>query len=465
MKRLFLTFGLVIAFFFTSTIQASIYDSATSQTAGIETIETWGCQPSTVISGMPGRYDFNFCYDTVIYAYKNTVNLGNNISIENIRGDFTNNGVGYEVIADFRYKSENSDYIATVDMRILRMYSKLDEHTNTCPSDDYPLYTYSYDDMCYYPLELDNASNCAGDYNSGTLLAADSLSPANVCKTDSDGSICAYEKTTFSDNLPVYSVNLEVNCFDMEEGDEYPEYVDPDITTPQPEQCEAYGSGFACAEDPSNVCDDAGICDDGCGYVNDQFICFRDNDCVGDSCDIPDVNCTTNPTDPSCSDPTDPIDPECTGDDCDPIDPECTGDDCTSSGGGSASFELDYDKLGDLMNDAAETLIDENEISDGSDITDQISESSDLIDSEFNEFIENSLFDDIVAIPNQNIFGDMANMLPNGGACTNLVFKDAVIDICGVSDRLRPLLYFIFAFLTLIYLRDLLSTTIRSGAQ
>ncbi len=445
MKRLFLTFWLVIAFFFTSTIQASFYDSASFKFPATSTEQAFYCWiKGSDYTSLEGYMPVSACNALLSGVASDRNLLGTYGDCFFKRAVFwCPNSVGNSQIG------ESKEYTI---------------RTKTCPPEDSPLYTYSYNDRCYYPLELSNLSNCASDYNSGTLLAADSSSPANVCKTDSDGSSCAYELTTYSDNLPVYSVNLEADCFDMDEGDEYSEYVDPDIANPQPEQCEVYGSGFACAEDPSNVCDDAGICYDGCGYVNDQFICFRDDDCVGDSCDIPDIGCTGDDCD------TDPVEP-CTGDDCDtdPTDPvePCTGDDCdTSSGGGSASFELDYDRLGDLMNDAAETLIDENEISDGSDITDQISESSDLIDGEFNEFMENSLFDDIVAIPNQNIFGDMANMLPNGGACTNLVFKDAVIDICGVSNRLRPLLYFIFAFLTLIYLRDLLSTTIRStGAQ
>lgn len=486
MKRLFSVIGLITAFFVPN-VQASIYDTSTSRAPMSDLSETWDCLVSGSSSKV--RVDLGSCM-SLGESYLNSI-YPTDPTQYTVSKIVDCAQVAFNSGSTFRYMCgvlSSDGYGAGAWVGAGAVYGSFASSMNeiesrTCPPDDALLYTSGLDtdddgeiDKCFNPIELDNASNCAQQYNGGTLLTASSSSPDKVCKTDnssgdSSGSQCAYEKTTYGDNIPVYAINLEANCFDMDPDDEYSEYEapQPEPAQPQPEQCEPYGSGFVCAEDPSNACPN-GVCDDGCGYVNDQFVCFRDDECTGSDCEPPPVNCETNPDSSVCSNPppvdcsANPSDASCSTD----PDPEpCTGDDCGTGGGGGGGFALDYQRLSDLMKDAAKTLIDESEVLDGKEITDQIKEGSDLVDSEFNDFVEHSLFDDIAAIPSQNIFGDMATMLPNNGSCSPIVYAhDATIDICAVSDKLRPILYFVFAFWTLIYLRNLLSSTVRAtGAQ
>ena len=460
MKGLFSVIGLIAALF-VSGVQASIYDNATSQAPKRDKV--WHAQ----IGSNPFTDK-----EAAGVALKACKHIYRNLESHKV-----------EPLSEFLYKcsalgewnNEPSWYSTDVDVWAV-------DGEPSCPPDDYPLYIVGVDsnddnkvDACYNPAELDEASDCASDFNAGTMLAGTSSSPDNVCYTKPDGGKCGYSKSSAGSNV-FYQGNLELSCFG--DGDEIPPYDETPPTQPQPDECVPYGAGYACSADPSEQCDANGVCNNGCGYVNDQFICFKDEPCTGPDCDVPPVNCETTPNAPVCTETPPPVDcsvtpndPSCTNPpvDCSvtPNDPSCSDGGGTGPGGGGSDFVLDYQKLGDLMKDAASLLIDESEVDDGTAIKTQIEEGAETLNTQMDDFNNNSLFEEIAAVPQQNIFAGMESMLPAGASCSPIPFyHDASIDVCRAADKLRPILYFVFAFITLIYLRNLLSATIRAtGAQ
>lgn len=338
-------------------------------------------------------------------------------------------------------------------------------NSSSCPPLEYPNYTYEKDDngdgkadRCFNPMELDSASKCADAYNGGMNLEAGNNTAPTVCKTYLDGARCAFSKTVTQGGVTFYSPNLEQVCFG---NDSLPEYDESTPSTmPGDEQCSPYGSGYVCAADPANYCDAQGKCVDGCGYVNGQFACFRDQECTGDTCEPAPINCESSPDAAVCKD-TDPEpdpDPEpCTGDDCDPTDPGNPG-----TGGGGSSFQLDYDRLINGMKDAAKLLIDDQELPDFKQYTDKITEFGEEHTGYIDEIKDASVFEDWKNAISNPIFSSLETMFTSGGAgqCS-FDFLEFQLDICKPAERVREILYWVFAILTIFYLRHLFYETLR----
>lgn len=337
--------------------------------------------------------------------------------------------------------------------------------SSSCPPTGYPNYIYEKDDngdgqadRCFNPMELDSASKCADAYNGGMNLEAGNNTAPTVCKTYLDGARCAFSKTVTQGGVTFYSPNLEQSCFG---NDSLPEYDESTPSTmPGDEQCSPYGSGYVCAADPANYCDAQGKCIDGCGYVNGQFACFRDQECTGDTCEPAPINCESSPDAAVCKDTDPEPDPDpdpCTGDDCDPTDPGNPG-----TGGGGSSFQLDYDRLINGMKDAAKLLIDDQELPDFKQYTDKITEFGEEHTGYIDEIKDASVFEDWKNAISNPIFSSLETMFTSGGAgqCS-FDFLEFQLDICKPAERVREILYWVFAILTIFYLRHLFYETLR----
>lgn len=454
MKGLIFAFGLIPALFL-SVADASIYDTASHQSPKMDTGKKYSCTYGNVIGTNP--VDIQTCKS-----------LGESESSKSLPFGFYYEGCSSEYrVEDDEYRHNCKAYKDYDGVVILQRTDTVsiskpleNSDTRSCPPDAYPLYTFDVDsngdgkiDLCFNPQELDQLSNCAAAANGGKILPIGGNTSSKVCAVNEDGTSCGFSQVS-AGNSTYYSVDLEMNCF----GDaDVPEY-DPDagLEQPQDEQCTPYGDGFACSADPSNTCDANGVCPDNCGYVNGQFICFRDVECAGAICENPPV------TDPDNPDPTDP-DPD-NPDPTDPTDP-CVGDNCTptTGGGGGSSFVFDYDKMKSKIDESLKGLLDENEMDDGKTTQDEISDNADEMASKYDDFASNSLFDEIINKPDEGVFDGMKNMLPSGGSCTSYSFDKVSFDFCSLADRLRPILSFVFAFLTLIYLRSVFFNTIKGN--
>lgn len=317
MKGLLLAVGLIPALFFTFSSSASIYDVASYITPDQQLMTEYKCHNSQYTSEslfVSGSFPNNSasrhalvpnCDDvmqpkaqayfdsfTTLYKLPPTVDwyLDPSTSITRQWKSTAYNSYPNNPFGVLKY-----DFTVTI----------IGDSSSTQCDDD--VYSYDYDvdsdgqsDRCYNPNELDGLSKCADLFNSGSILSTGSNTAALVCKTFPDGARCAYSKVN-QGATPYYQPNLEKGCFG--DAEEIPDYdQDSNDPQPQPEQCVPYAGGYACAADPNNYCSSEFECIDGCGYVNGQFICFRDEQCTGASCEPAPVDCTTVPDSPVCQD-------------------------------------------------------------------------------------------------------------------------------------------------------------------
>lgn len=486
MKGLLLAVGLIAALF-VSSLHASIFDTASyhapkvsvksqflcknndSSKVGFSTGQYWGDTIDVCLALTKSTYNSNYSVQSCSFANQyNEISCNVSFSAKDcayqgpewVCKDVTKNATHANVAKATFTKSDNQ---------------------SSCPPDEFPLYTFAVDnnkdekfDQCYNPAELDNASKCADLFNSGSILTAGGNTASLVCKTFDDGSRCAFSRVE-QGSTPYYQPNLEKGCFG--DAEEVPDYDKDTPPSPQPEQCTPYFGGFACAADPNNYCSSTGVCVDGCGYVNDQFICFRDEECKGASCEPAPVNCETVPDAPICKDKeTIPEPTFCeknpTVESCqsgsnfckkNPLSPSCQlGGDGTGSGG--SKFVLDYDKLIQGMKDAAKTLIDPNSIPDNTAMDKSLDDENKAIKSDYDNFLNDGVFSEIRNTSQRPIFSSLETLFPTGSGTCSFNFGKFSIEICSTAEKLREILYWVFSILTLIYLRHLFYQTIRTSA-
>ncbi|WP_372872703.1 hypothetical protein [Shewanella sp.] len=381
MKGLLSIAGLVIALF-VSSVNASIYDIADYQpvvtkrqtplyctTNGTNRVKEWFVDGEILNTDTATlRSLATECDDWAVSAWQT--------SYSSIVGNFCRWGEG-----TFSYASSTSkirkygkmafDYaMGCTDARgvfDISWYVVALPAVDTLSQCEFP-YSFGYDyngdnevDRCYDPNLLNDLSNCRDKF--GSILPVLTNISTSVCKTDPDtGARCGYTRAAGSNS---FSLDLEADCF----GDNPPpDYDDGDI--PEPNTCEKMSSDLmVCAADPNEKCDFyTGVCQSDCGYVNDQFVCF--SPCEGAECDAeepPDVNCTFNPSHPSCANKEPDLPENCTKSGAGMICKEDPAEKCNEQGicqdgcGYINDVFVCYksnDKEGDLFKDLA-PLIDE----------------------------------------------------------------------------------------------------------
>lgn len=500
MKGLFLAFGLIAALFISNNVQASIFDTSTFQVPKIESKQTYDCRNaggSLLQSGMDIQQCQSFLFDRLNYnsqpcsevACKWFKKENPHLKVGTcINGQpnciFQFDLTTYTVVSGGRV----SEY-KQVDQDMGYANNLKNDSTQTCPPDQFPNYSFELDsnldgkaDKCFDPRELDNVSKCADLFNSGSMLSTGNNIAPLVCKEFEDGSRCAFSRVN-QGTTPYYQPNLEVGCFG--DGNPIPKYEpSPNDPQPQPEQCVPYAGGYACAADPKNYCSSEFECVDGCGYFNKQFICFRDEQCTGASCSPAPVDCTTVPDAPVCKDQATTPEPSfCeknpTVQSCqsgsnfckkNPLAPSCQlggdngGGTGGGGGGGASDFTLDYEKLISGMKDAAKSLIDESPIPENSEMDKSLDDENKAIKSDYDNFLENGVFNEIKSTSQRTVFSSLESIFPSGSANCSFNFGEFNIEICSSAEKIRSLLYWVFAILTLIYLRHLFYSTISTNA-
>lgn len=469
MKGLFIAFGLIAALFI-SNVNASIYDTATSHPPEFDLVNYYNCGSSIVLESE---------YDQCMITFENYVRSVNptynwvSVDCNHVGLPSTN------ILCTYSWSvvdNQGNTSIANSSKLYPRWQFHHSDDSATCPPNQFPNYIFAFDlngdgqpEKCYDPLELDNVSKCADLFNSGSVLSTGSNVAPLVCKVFEDGSRCAFSRVN-QGTTPYYQPNLEESCFG--DGDLIPEYdPDPNDPQPQPEQCVPYAGGYACAADPNNYCSSEFECVDGCGYFNGQFICFRDEQCTGASCEPAPVDCTTVPDAPVCKDKE--TTPEPTFCEKNPTVQACQGGSdfckqnplapsCQLGGGGTggvSSFSLDYDKLINGMKDAAKLIIDPSETPEFSEFKTEIDDKTSELDSDIDGFMNGSHFDGINDQIGSNPFTDKFQ-LPSGGGCTAFELGGHPLDLCDAAQKISSVLYFVFAFLTLLHLKHLFFSTI-----
>ncbi|WP_088212375.1 hypothetical protein [Shewanella sp. Shew256] len=478
MKGLFLAFGLIAALFISNNVQASIYDTATYHAPKSDSVSYYSCNYKT-----PFYSEFSSCKkinEDRIRGLNPSINFdfvtcSLSGTIINCLGQYTGT------------RADGSTYVVNYDWPNSGTWIfQNSQNSLSCPPDNYPNYTFERDsnndgkiDQCYDPRELDNASKCSDLFNSGSILTAGSNTAPLVCKTFEDGSRCAFSRVN-QGSTPYYQPNLEKGCFG--DAEQIPDYdKNTNEPQPQPEQCVPYAGGYACAADPKNYCSSEFECVDGCGYVNGQFVCFRDEQCTGASCEPAPVDCTTVPDAPVCKEQQTTPEPSfCeknpTVESCqsgsnfckkNPLAPSCQlgGDNGGGNGGGGGfDFTLDYDRLINGMKDAAKSLIDESPIPDNTEMDKSLDDENKAVKSDYDSFLEDGVFNEIKSTSQRAVFSTLENIFPSGSANCTFNMGEFNIEICSTAEKVRGLLYWVFAILTLIYLRHLFYSTISVNA-
>lgn len=490
MKGLSLVFGLVMAFF-VSVVQANIFQNAIHLAPkSIQTPQTTCKSESSYVNFEYKKYtgDLDVCINLVMtnFSYTPPYYYGNpstpvTLTSCSYRGtqyalDYIDCTGTYMVWTQNSSTTGDGQYSEKTYNGMGLARGRVDSPITIlgCPPDENLLYVYPYDenqdgeiDYCFNPIELDNASNCAAAANSGTILGSGNNTAPTVCKESLDGSRCAFSSVTTSSGATFYSPNLEQTCFGE---DDFPNYDDSSQSDmPGDNQCKPYGSGFVCQASPDNYCDSQGVCMDGCGYVNDQFVCFRDEDCTGPSCSEPPLDCAENPDSPACQEQgATPTKDFCESN---PTMLSCidgsnfcakfpTAASCQVSiggGGGGGSFKFDYDRV---INGIVDGLLGDAELPNFSDTQKDVDTKNDEYESALDEFMNNDLFTSMENKVSESVFGDVANLLPSGGSCTAFALGEHSLDLCAAAARVRPILYFVVAFLTFVYLRSLFFRTV-----
>lgn len=481
MKGLFLAFGLIAALFISNNVQASIYDTATGLPPKTDSVELGSCDlyyaqdPSEQIT-----------LASCVKSAESSARAVGSTANWDMGGIKTQSFDYYGYPAYWVYLEVRNTSGGQVTAAKWVKYST--SQSETCPPDGNPTYTYPYTPSgqskiakCYDPRELDNISKCADLFNSGSILSTGNNVAPLVCKEFEDGSRCAFSRVN-QGTTPYYQPNLEVGCFG--DGNPIPKYdPSPNDPQPQPEQCVPYAGGYACAADPKNYCSSEFECVDGCGYFNKQFICFRDEQCTGASCSPAPVDCTTVPDAPVCKDQATTPEPSfCeknpTVQSCqsgsnfckkNPLAPSCqlggdNGGGSGTGGGGGFEFSLDYEKLISGMKDAAKSLIDESPIPENSEMDKSLDDENKGIKSDYDNFLENGVFNEIKSTSQRTVFSSLESIFPSGSANCSFNFGEFNIEICSTAEKIRSLLYWVFAILTLIYLRHLFYSTISTNA-
>jgi hypothetical protein len=355
-------------------------------------------------------------------------------------------------------QEEYIGYFLTVTIQYISVVARI------CPPPSSPNFVFGIDfdddgefDACADPSSIPLSDSC--NINDSPNVQ---VTDANACYTKSDGSQCSVTAVDVGGGNQVYQGS---------EGDCYSD-PKPDITgnpqqgtPPVGNECSNNGGLLACPEDPQNVCGDSGSqfgggsvnnCQAGCGYVNDAFMCY-DTDIDGDG--LPDYN-----------DPDIDGDGIANGND---LDADGDGQDDPLNGNGSTtgvgssvgSVDIDlspvvselkklnsqFDKQTlptfdvehsiDALNTAYDTEM--------KDITNMTSEEA--------NYVENISFSSQGFFSSVPADGCSVYTIPVG------IFGNFSLDLCFVSAKVKPYLFYVFGFLTAFYVFITVNSTIRTS--
>lgn len=329
--------------------------------------------------------------------------------------------------------------------------------TEQCPSNGYPNRTYPYFDQnglqaCADPTEIELLDSC----NSADTFLNKPVTDANVCHTLSDGSICPYSAVDIGDQQ-MYSLEYESSCY---QDNAYPPSNSNSLgSLPIDDSCTTLSTGLlACSSDFDTYCPN-GQCNSNCGFVNDQFLCFdQDTDLDG----LPDYN------DPDIDGDgipnSDDLDSDGDGQD-DPIDQTNNN---TNSGTGNTNVVVNVntqaivDELKDI-NSNFDTSHGQTptELNNGDRLTNLNDEYEStltgIVDSTAQElgFVDELNLSNTIAInatdqcqPYEFLVGSLGNFS---------------LDLCDISAKTNPILYWIFGFGTAFYMFMRVNQTLRGN--
>ena len=168
-----------------------------------------------------------------------------------------------------------------------------------CPPENYPSYIYQVQKgdnlFCADPNQINLVDSC--NNNSDNAFLNVQVTASYGCFTQPDGSVCGYNAVDMGEGNTAYQLDLEGDCYSE---------VHPDLDgnpqlsdMPTNDGCEQSGLNglLVCTSTPEESCP-GGVCDEGCGYMEGQFVCIQLPDPDNPDPDNPDTGepCTENCT-------------------------------------------------------------------------------------------------------------------------------------------------------------------------
>lgn len=290
---------LIVPFF---SVNANIFNDGTVPTVGPKSDTSWRCFDG-------GAYHNNItkgqCGSIVRDIFENTICNQNEHGCQNVEvitTVLTEVKTSYTVIGE-RCTGINTGTGECYRWENDRQRQGIEDNPNpwaSCPPDTNPTYTYPIDDdddgrpdRCADPAQIDLFDSCNLESGNEYLNLRVNSSHESVCATQSDGSICMYNKTDVGLGNSVYRMDLEGSCYVDEppfNADDFTE-ISGTVSDQNGYQCIKDGGLLSCEADPDFMCPD-GNCHEGCGYTNDEFRCYdidTDEDGLPDY-DDPDID-------------------------------------------------------------------------------------------------------------------------------------------------------------------------------
>ncbi|MCJ8318745.1 MAG: hypothetical protein MJK12_03875 [Colwellia sp.] len=204
------------------------------------------------------------------------------------------------------------------------------EQGQSCPNPVFPTYTMSVANptgdgiQCADPNQINLVDTC--NNTSGNTQLNIQVTAAVGCFSQPDGSICQYNAVDAGGGNQYYQMDLEGDCYS--EG--WPNLDDNGILGQMPPTdgttCTQSAGLMFCSATPEEKCP-AGVCEEGCGYINEDFVCISD---IPDDPEPCTENCTPEPCTENCTPEPEPEPEPCT-ENCTPEPEPCT-ENCDNSG-------------------------------------------------------------------------------------------------------------------------------------
>jgi hypothetical protein len=354
----------------------------------------------------------------------------------------------------------------------------------TCPPEDpndilFSIYASYEDPSVLYCLDentIKERDTCPESSQNKDFLqpvdASVSSPSTSMCLQKEDDSMCGY---SLSQDKKYYLSDSEIDCY-VSNG--IPRFDPDEFEPPQSNQCEDIGNGTtACKENPINVCDNEGNCQESCGTVMfngiTEFLCLsgdNDGDGVGDYAD-PDIDGDGIRND-------DDLDADGDGiEESDYSNVPGGGTGASSSDSDETNITVDNDGVIDAITGTNSLLSATNELlsetqgiltrSYNGPEASTLNTKSDVIIDNAIEDLENTGEDQItdmggrvIESGDQQFIDTFIGSLP-AGQCSNPDFNGHTIDLCSKAQKFNDWLYWIFAVLATIGIWHELHSTLR----
>lgn len=370
--------------------------------------------------------------------------------------DLYQDGATYDKWAyTYRFRNDEEAPWSGVTSKFFWIYDN--EPSYQCTNPDYPIPVDSNNDG-----EIDE---CAPDacmvddplWSSDTSINSPT---GRICTQQPDGSVCEYQAIEHNGSTSEYVFRPTGESCECSEFGPIP-CVEQDedgnsMNEDQDQDCVQTDDLIMCSADPSDHCDEQGVCDTGCGYINDNFVCTE-------TADENEAPCTANDERMSCDGVPEgecPVGYFTCGSESDendlPEDQDRDGDGVPDGVTAEEIARLNAKLAEDIGEEVADKLLGEP-VPNPAEWTDAMKSTSDTLNDEITDFYEAddaSQFSDMLTDGQSQFESKMLSALPDSGQCSPINISTpngpVIIDHCPAANVVKPILEWAFYLFLLL---------------